>query len=218
MSYGIYIAQVVGVANSGDDRLQVRVLPQMQNYMTLPDDQCPKWSFFFRDEFYTGTGAANDYVWVICNDDFSVGYILGAANYTTYSSESTLYKQKSIPSDLTKAIKESIATLRGEQYSFRNLKVTFWNNDSIHFIERSTGGSIIAFRNGTLYIARPDEFAIVMGETKFTMSKQKGISLSGTSIKLGSNDVFIGNKADGKILVTTGVTGNDARASDCAWA
>ena len=218
MSYGIYIAQVVGVANSGDDRLQVRVLPQMQNYMTLPDDQCPKWSFFFRDEFYTGTGAANDYVWVICNDDFSVGYILGAANYTTYSSESTLYKQKSIPSDLTKAIKESIATLRGEQYSFRNLKVTFWNNDSIHFIERSTGGSIIAFRNGTLYIARPDEFAIVMGETKFTMSKQKGISLSGTSIKLGSNDVFIGNKADGKILVTTGVTGSDARASDCAWA
>lgn len=218
MSYGIYIAQVVGVANSGDDRLQVRVLPQMQNYMTLPDDQCPKWSFFFRDEFYTGTGAANDYVWVICNDDFSVGYILGAANYTTYSSESTLYKQKSIPSDLTKAIKESIATLRGEQYSFKNLKVTFWNNDSIHFIERSTGGSIIAFRNGTLYIARPDEFAIVMGETKFTMSKQKGISLSGTSIKLGSNDVFIGNKADGKILVTTGVTGTDARASDCAWA
>lgn len=218
MSYGIYIAQVVGVANSGDDRLQVRVLPQMQNYMTLPDDQCPKWSFFFRDEFYTGTGAANDYVWVICNDDFSVGYILGAANYTTYSSESTLYKQKSIPSDLTKAIKESIATLRGEQYSFKNLKVTFWNNDSIHFIERSTGGSIIAFRNGTLYIARPDEFAIVMGETKFTMSKQKGISLSGTSIKLGSNDVFIGNKADGKILVTTGVTGSDARASDCAWA
>lgn len=218
MSYGIYIAQVVGVANSGDDRLQVRVLPQMQNYMTLPDDQCPKWSFFFRDEFYTGTGAANDYVWVICNDDFSVGYILGAANYTTYSSESTLYKQKSIPSDLTKAIKESIATLRGEQYSFKNLKVTFWNNDSVHFIERSTGGSIIAFRNGTLYIARPDEFAIVMGETKFTMSKQKGISLSGTSIKLGSNDVFIGNKADGRILVTTGVTGNDARASDCAWA
>lgn len=218
MSYGIYIAQVVGVANSGDDRLQVRVLPQMQNYMTLPDDQCPKWSFFFRDEFYTGTGAANDYVWVICNDDFSVGYILGAANYTTYSSESTLYKQKSIPSDLTKAIKESIATLRGEQYSFKNLKVTFWNNDSIHFIERSTGGSIIAFRNGTLYIARPDEFAIVMGETKFTMSKQKGISLSGTSIKLGSNDVFIGNKADGRILVTTGMTGNDARASDCAWA
>ena len=218
MSYGIYIAQVVGVANSGDDRLQVRVLPQMQNYMTLPDDQCPKWSFFFRDEFYTGTGAANDYVWVICNDDFSVGYILGAANYTTYSSESTLYKQKSIPSDLTKAIKESIATLRGEQYSFKNLKVTFWNNDSVHFIERSTGGSIIAFRNGTLYIARPDEFAIVMGETKFTMSKQKGISLSGTSIKLGSNDVFIGNKADGKILVTTGVTGSDARAPDWAWA
>lgn len=218
MSYGIHIAQVVGVANSGDDRLQVRVLPQMQNYMTLPDDQCPKWSFFFRDEFYTGTGAANDYVWVICSDDFTVGYILGTANYTTYSSESTLYKQKSIPSDLMKAVKESIATLRGEQYSFKNLKVTFWNNDSVHFIERDTGGSIVAFRNGTLYLARPDEFAIIMGETKFTMSKQKGISLSGTSIKLGSNDVFVGNKTDGRILVTTGMTGDNARASDCAWA
>ena len=218
MSYGIHIAQVVGVANSGDDRLQVRVLPQMQNYMTLPDDQCPKWSFFFRDEFYTGTGTANDYVWVICSDDFTVGYILGTANYTTYSSESTLYKQKSIPSDLMKAVKESIATLRGEQYSFKNLKVTFWNNDSVHFIERDTGGSIVAFRNGTLYLARPDEFAIIMGETKFTMSRQKGISLSGTSIKLGSNDVFVGNKTDGRILVTTGMTGDNARASDCAWA
>ena len=212
MSYGIYIAQVVGVANSGDDRLQVRVLPQMQNALTLPDSQCPKWSFFFRDEFYTGTGAANDYVWVICNDDFSVGYILGVANYTTYSSEGTLYKQKSIPSDLITAVKDSIATLRGESYSFKNLKVTFWNENSVHFIERSTGGSIVAFRNGTLYMMRPNEFAISIGDTKFTMNRS-GISLAGTSIKLGSKDVCLGNEPDGGVLVTTGATGADARVS-----
>lgn len=212
MSYGIHIAQVVGAANSGDDRLQVRVLPQMQNASTLPDSQCPKWSYFFRDEFYTGTGAANDYVWVICNDDFSVGYILGIANYTTYTSEETLYKQKSIPSDLINTMKDSIATLRGEQYSFKNLKVTFWNEDSVHLIERGTGGSIIAFRNGTFYMMRPSEFVISIGDTKLTMNRS-GISLTGASIKLGSKDVCLGNEPDGGVLVTTGMTGADARVS-----
>ena len=212
MSYGIYIAQVVGAATEGDDRLQVRVLPQMQNVTTLPDDQCPKWSFFFRDEFYTGTGAANDYVWVICNDDFSVGYILGVANYTTYTSDSTLYKQKSIPSDLRSAIADSIATIRGEEYTFSNLKITFWNENSVHFIEKSTGGSLVAFRNGTLYMLRPDEFVIVMGGTKFTMNRT-GISLTGASIKLGSKSVCLGDNPDGAVLVTTGTTGANARVS-----
>ena len=212
MSYGIYIAQVVGAATEGDDRLQVRVLPQMQNRATLPDSQCPRWSFFFRDEFYTGTGAANDYVWVICNDDFSVGYILGVANYTTYTSDSTLYKQKSIPSDLRSAIADSIATIRGEEYTFSNLKITFWNENSVHFIEKSTGGSLVAFRNGTLYMLRPDEFVIVMGDTKFTMNRT-GISLTGASIKLGSKSVCLGDNPDGAVLVTTGTTGANARVS-----
>ena len=212
MSYGIYIAQVVGAATEGDDRLQVRVLPQMQNRATLPDSQCPRWSFFFRDEFYTGTAAADEYVWVICNDDFSVGYILGVANYTTYSSDDSLYQQKSIPSDLREAIRTSVATLRGESYKFDGIKVTFWNNDSIHLIEKATGGKIIAFRNGTLYMMRPDEFAIMIGNTKLTMNRS-GISLTGTSIKLGSNDVCLGNEPDGGVLVTTGATGADARVS-----
>ena len=212
MSYGIYIAQVVGAATKGDDRLRVRVLPQMQNVETLPDDQCPKWSFFFRDEFYTGTEKADDYVWVICNDDFSVGYILGVANYTTYTNDDTLYKQKSIPSDLISAIASSIATIRGEKYTFSNLKVTFWNENSVHFIERDTGGSIVAFRNGTFYMLRPNEFVIVMGTTKFTMNRT-GISLVGASIKLESKDVCLGIEPDGGVLVTTGMTGANARVS-----
>ena len=212
MSYGIYIARVVGAAAEGDDRLQVRVLPQMQNRMTLPDDQCPRWSFFFRDEFYAGTAAADEYVWVICNDDFSVGYILGVANYTTYTSDDSLYKQKSIPSDLREAMKSSVATLRGENYKFDGIKVTYWNNDSIHLIEKATGGTIIAFRNGTLYMLRPDEFAIMIGNTKFTMNRNS-ISLTGTSIKLGCNDVCVGDNPDGGVLVTTGTTGADARVS-----
>ena len=184
----------------------------MQNRTTLPDSQCPRWSFFFRDEFYTGTAAADEYVWVICNDDFSVGYILGVANYTTYTSDDSLYQQKSIPSDLREAMKTSIATLRGENYKFDGIKVTFWNNDSIHLIEKTTGGKIIAFRNGTLYMMRPDEFAIMIGNTKLTMNRS-GISLTGTSIKLGSNDVCLGNEPDGGVLVTTGATGADARVS-----
>lgn len=221
MSYGIHIAQVVKSASNGDDRLQVRVLPEMINSETLPDEQCPKWSSFFRDEFYTGINTdslipkrtANDYVWVICNDDFSVGYILGTVNYATYSNDNSLYPQKSIPTDLKKNIKEAIATLRGEQYGFTNLKVTFWNNDSIHFVEVDTGGKIIAFRNGTLYMMRSNEFAILLGETKFTMSNT-GISLKGTSIKLDSTDICLGEGDLSSVLVTTGKTGADARASE----
>ena len=42
---------------------------------------------------------------------------------------------------------------------------------------------------------------------------RSGISLTGTSIKLGSNDVCLGNEPDGGVLVTTGATGADARVS-----
>ena len=75
MSYGLYIAKVVGAAVDGDDRLQIRILPQMHNTFAIPDSKCPRWPFFFREEFFTGTGASDEYVWVVCNDDFSVGYI-----------------------------------------------------------------------------------------------------------------------------------------------
>ena len=219
MSYGIYIAQVVEPAANGDDRLRVRVLPQMQNTVTLPDENCPKWSFFFRDEFYTGMQTilgeqvANDYVWVICNDDFSVGYILGVANYTTYSNDATLYQQKSIPTDLKDIISKSIATIRGEEYAFKNLKVTFWNKDSIHLIEKSTGGKIIAFRNGTFYVMRHSEFVVSIGETKFTMNST-GVSFTGASIKLESKDVTLGKGELSSVLVTSGKTGADAKASE----
>ena len=217
MSYGLYIAKVVGAAVDGDDRLQIRILPQMHNTFAIPDSKCPRWPFFFREECFTGTGASDEYVWVVCNDDFSVGYILGMANFNTYSTDNSLFKDKSIPLDLKNAIKESITSLKGESFKFENLKITYWDENSIHFVERNTGGAIMAFRSGALYIARPEEFGIYLGDSKFTVNSN-GISFTGPSINLDSENVHLGKNSDAKVLVTTGVSGNDARASEHAWA
>lgn len=215
MNYGLYIAKVVGVGD--DDRLQVRVLPHMGNSNDIPDEQCPRWSSFFRERLFSGTAASNEYVWVICNEEFTAGYVLGLANYTTYIGDDSSYKEKAIPSDLKDIASNALVSLQAEKLNFNNIDVTFWNADSIHFVERSSGGSIIAFRNGSLYVARPDEFIIALPNSKFIMNSN-GISFSGASINLGSDNVHLGNDADANVLVTTGADGSDARASKCAWA
>lgn len=85
-NYGLYLARIVANSAEGNTRLRVKVLPYMES---LDDYACPEWSCFNRQHIITGD--VGDLVWVVANDDFSLGYIIGYANYTTYSEE-TFYK------------------------------------------------------------------------------------------------------------------------------
>lgn len=204
MGYGFYLGQVVSVSSDKDNRLGVRVLPQMEG---IPDSKCPAWPSFFRDELYTGH--RGDFVWVICDDEFSLGYVFGLANYNTYSDVSEFEKSfdginLSIPSDLRKKMSESMISIEGVTLSLDNVKVTYWDDNCIHYIERSTGGQIIAYKSGSLYVFRQDECIIKIGKSILRLDAN---SLSGVSKTINMQGDYIGlgnSESLGHVLVTNG--------------
>ena len=50
MGYGFYIAEIVSVAQSKDNRLGVRVYPHMKG---IASSKCPVWPSFFKDELFS---------------------------------------------------------------------------------------------------------------------------------------------------------------------
>ena len=51
MAYSFYVAEIVEASTIDDNRLRIRVLPYMEG---IPNEKCPCWPSFFRDELYTG--------------------------------------------------------------------------------------------------------------------------------------------------------------------
>ena len=199
MSYGLYLAQVIGATRENDSRIQIRVVPQMND---LPKGMCPRWPFFFKDECLIGS--TGDLVWVVCNDDFSQGYILGTANYNTYTEDNDFSKY-SVPKDLRTSITASFGSLGMNKFNFRDLKVTYWNEDCIHVIEKSTGGVVYAYRNGSLFVFRNNEFIVKIKNGATLKLSETGISMSTQgSILLDSRDVGLGKSPERSVVVTSG--------------
>lgn len=221
MDYGFYLAEIVDIAVQKDSRLTVRVLPYMKD---IPDTECPTWSSFFRDSLYTGK--VGDLVWVVCDNEFSVGYVFGLANYTTYSevSSSTDFEKSSdgvslsIPTTLTDAVTTALLEVNTELLDLSNAKVTYWDDNSIHYIERESGGEVIAFKNGTLYIFRKNEFVVKIGSNVIKINSDS-ISMNGAKILMQSEYIGLGNgKCGGKVLVTNGVSADGAYPSEAVHA
>ena len=215
MSYGIYVARIVATAATDDNRSIVRVLPHMQN---TKDRDCPRWSYFFKDQVYVGE--VGELVWVICDDEFSNGFILGPANYACMPDDN--FKDFSVTDDFWQGINDTLVSISTKSFVFSDLRVTFWNNNSIHFIEKSTGGSIIAYDNGTLYIMRGDEFLVKIGENILRINSDgiglsTGSSDSDRTIAIQSSNVRLGMSPDKQVLGTMGSKSDIAEASPNVW-
>lgn len=223
MDYGFYLAEIVDVAQPKDNRIGVRVLPYMKG---ISASECPLWPSFFKDSLYTGK--KGELVWVLCDNEFSIGYVFGPANYTTYpdiidSSTSTVYEKSentnlSIPSDLRDKITKSSADVIGRYLNLENIKVTYWDDNCVHYVERDTGGMVMAYKTGSLFIFRQNELIIKIGPTLFKMDANS-FSASANSIKLQSEYVGLGNSnCAGKVLVTEGSTAEGAYVSSAVHA
>lgn len=223
MDYGFYLAEVVDVAQPKDNRLGVRVLPYMKD---IQAGECPLWPSFFKDALYTGK--KGELVWVLCDNEFSIGYVFGPANYTTYpdiidSSTSTVYEKSdkislSIPTDLRDKITKSSADILGKYLNLENIKVTYWDDNCVHYVERDTGGVVIAYKSGSFYIFRQNEMVIKIGPTLFKMDANS-FGASAESIKLQSDYVGLGGgSCAGRVLVTEGATAEGAYVSDSVHA
>lgn len=199
MSYGLYLAKVIGAAKKDDLRVQIRVVPQMNG---IPQGMCPRWPYFFKEQGLVGS--TGDLVWVICNDDFSLGYILGTANYNTYV-EDPDFSKYSLSTELQESVTTSFGELGLNKFSFTDLKVTYWNNDCIHMIEKSSGGVIYAYRNGTLFVFRNNEFIVKIKNGSRLSITETGISMTApTSVAIDSPDVGLGKNPQRHVVVTSG--------------
>lgn len=223
MEYGFFLAEVVDIAHIKDSRLGVRVLPYMKG---ISKTECPVWPSFFKDSLYTGK--IGDLVWVICDKEWSMGYVFGLANYNTYSestdAERNAYEKSkdnislSIPTALTDAISQASAEVDGLYLNLDNVKVTYWDDNCIHYIERSTGGKVIAFKSGSLYIMRQNEFLMKIGSNVIKVGPES-MSISGGKVKIQSDYIGLGNgQCNGNVLVTNGVSGLGAYASKAVHA
>ena len=219
MAYSFYVADILEATTIDDNRLRIRVLPHMEG---IPKDKCPCWPSFFRDELYTGK--EGELVWVICNDDFSLGYIFGIANYNTYGDITTqggtsIFQTSrdginlSIPESLRNTITESSCKTLGTSLSLSDAKVTYWSNKCVHYVERSTGGFVIAFSNGTLYIFRPDEIIIKIGNGN-SVFKMDSTTLSAVAntVKL-QGEVNLGKNPSANVLISGSGSGVSALKS-----
>lgn len=208
MNYSIYLARIESATSSNDSRLQVRVLPDME---ALPTDNLPWWPHFFRNEAITGKPGA--LVWVIANEEYTMGYILGYANF--YSWEGS-YEDASIPMDLFDEIDNSSIDLKGRILNYADIQVTFWNENTLHFVERSTGGYIIAYRNGTIHSVKPGEILSVVGSSILKITSDE-IVVSAKTVRI-EGDIKLGQDPQGKVFVSSGTGGTNAVPSRSVWA
>lgn len=87
----VYKARAFANCESGDDRLQVRVLPFMADIPQNEDDNLPKYAMFFKGQVIKVNtekdDGVGDLLWILAIPDFTFGYILGPCNSTLGISE-----------------------------------------------------------------------------------------------------------------------------------
>lgn len=209
LKYGLYMAEIVGVSAKDNTRLQVRVLPDMNG---LIKDYLPIWPSFFKHQALTGK--IGDLVWCVANEEFTTGYVLGYVNSFTWGGT---YKEDSLTKDFLDTLDDIHVELRGLVLNYRDIIVTYWDSSCIHFIERSTGGSISAFTSGTLSIVRPTEILQSVERGASVRINKEEVVISGQTIRLDGN-VRLGTNPKGKVLVTQGSLGRNGQPSDEVWA
>ena len=208
MKYSIYIAMIEGVSSLKDNRLTVRVLPDMED---ISGDNLPKWPCFIRNELITGK--QGQLVWVIANEEFTTGYVLGYANFTTWKDD---YEIASVPVDLYNALDDASINLGGKMLSYSDLQISFWNENTIHFVERNSGACIVAFRNGTIHRIKPEGVDIQVGSSIFQI-KENEIIISAETLKLEGEKVLLGKNPQGKVFVSPGASGGNSVPSKGVW-
>lgn len=96
----VYRARVHDVGKETDDRIQVRIIPDMVDYPNTDDDNLPRYPMFIRGQVLTCYTELNpnpkttqpDMVFVFATSDFTVGYVIGLANMFYTSNPSTPYQ------------------------------------------------------------------------------------------------------------------------------
>lgn len=203
------LAIVEGAATKNDNRLSVRVLPDLET-ITEPS-LLPRWPSFFRTSQITG--AIGETVWVICNKELTVGYILGRANYFSWTGN---FEDESISAATWDSFGDIYLNRRGKILNYSNLEITFWNQNAVHFVERESGSAWIIQSSGIIHQVGPDDVHISVGDSIFEINSDE-INLSAKVIRLGG-EVRLGKNPTGKVMRTPGHLARNSEPAEDVWA
>ena len=198
----IYLAKIEGTATPDDFRLTVRILPDMRDILDAGD--LPRFPFFFGNRAYTGK--LSELVWVLSNDEFTMGYVMGGVSKYDWNDD---YAEQSITLDIFEKIRNIYVDLRGIILPFSDLEVTYWDNTCFHAIDRRDGKMIIGFSSGSINIISEDEVLFMVGtedskkNSVFRITNDS-VSIKAESIYLNGENVYMGRNSYGKVVVTTG--------------
>ncbi len=211
-----YLAIIEETATPDDFRLTVRIIPEMRNIMdTL---ELPRFPFFFGNKAYTGK--KKELVWVIANKEFTMGYVMGVVSKFNWNNE---YKDQSITLEAFEKIRDVYIDLRGIVIPFTDLEITYWDNTCIHAVDRRDGKLLIGYSSGSINIIGKDEVLFMVGNSnkkKNSMIHMKDdtISIKAEKIYLNGEDVYLGRRTYGSVVVTTGAEANTAVAASGVYA
>lgn len=192
--------------NVKTDLLKVRILPDMSG---LDPDDLPCYTYFDPTQIIRGLSekdsSADDatQVWVVCSDDFKVGWILGVANsqYSTRTSKVTepwgfnAFKTQLIRCHLDKEIAQydELQVLYSNHFvvsSYDNAGVKGPRDTAVHLdvVNVRTGDRVLMCQSGTTFALLQDMMYMRVGSPD---TQASFIKMTGSTIELTADQIVL---------------------------
>lgn len=196
----------------GDDRLQVRIMPQMAA-LPNPSRYLPKFPPFFQGQIITGRteikeGQLADFVWVAALPDFSVGYVLGLANGYGRAYE-VMQNSLNFTSVLQGLINRGIAS---GDLDYKNIQVLHRSQNHLDMVDTVNGDRFTMLSNGTIFSITRNQIYMRVGTPDTTQGRndfsairisRDEINLSTPTFRVKATNVILGNKGMSVVATPT---------------
>lgn len=197
----LYIARIYDTGKNGDDRLQVRIVPDMIDYEGESLDNLPKYPSLFKGTFVNGFTEKNpnpetnqaDEVMVIASYDFTVGYILGLTN-RCYSSGTAPFQD----SYGFSYVQDYLGARGLNSIEYENMVVDMWCSTDkggiIILHDYKTGDLFVINSSGTCAVLQQDKIYLRVGSPNGANGSTGAKSNPFSSVTIDSGSVSIKTK------------------------
>lgn len=196
----LYKARIYKHLSYGDDRLQVRILPHMADVSADDADNLPKYPAFFQGTLPNGIAEKDDdkkgepsIVWVAATPDFTVGYILGLANYFPGCADEIMKDSWNYP-EVKQAIQRSGAIT--ENFDYKDIIVQVRNSTStyLEFYSATEGYKYMMTSFGDLICITDHKITIQAREGVNSGDAQSTITVEPDTVRINSDTFEVNAK------------------------
>lgn len=204
-----YLARLYKPATAGDDRVTVRIVPFMNAYKSDQTAALPKYPMLFKGTTVAGKSEVESkenatLLICLCNDDFSVGWVVCRAQRQTlsYSKEPLYgsYEYKTVKELLTKY------GVTPTDSRYENLEVMYQNNSrTLFFMASGTEPAFYIMNSlGSTIAMNGMQIALFASSGTDSKSKVSSMRITPTAITFSTDGVFDIQKAQSVVLGHSG--------------